>query len=201
MVARNSLLRLGTVLGEKSFQDKSSYQSRSLRITYGIWILSSLVLTSSYAGNLKAYLTNPTYSQPINNLNEVSQYWISNKNSKAIYTSYNIEKCKKYEIRFKGKTTLFRRDFQIFISLATQNLAVLCVKTPWNGFRFSWNFWCCMRYSVSGRKMKTNYRTKWVVRNWTLTCNVSLRNIYPEKHAIFLHSFWNTVKPLIMSPL
>ena len=28
----------------------------------------------------------------------------------------------------------------MFISFANQNLAVFCVKRPWNGFRFSWNF-------------------------------------------------------------
>ena len=34
---------------------------------------------------------------------------------------------------------------KMFISFTNQNLAVLCVKLPWNGFRFPWNFWCCMR--------------------------------------------------------
>ena len=33
---------------------------------------------------------------------------------------------------------------QMFITFANQNLAVLYVKRPWNGFRFSGNFWCCM---------------------------------------------------------
>ena len=39
--------------------------------------------------------------------------------------------------------------FQMLISFANQNLAVLCVKRPWNGFRFSWNIWCCMRSILS----------------------------------------------------
>ena len=34
------------------------------------------------------------------------------KNYKATVSKYNSEKCKKYEIRVTGKTTLFRRDFQ-----------------------------------------------------------------------------------------
>ena len=34
---------------------------------------------------------------------------------------------------------------QMFISFANKNLAVLCVKLPWNGFRFPWYFWCCRR--------------------------------------------------------
>ena len=34
---------------------------------------------------------------------------------------------------------------QMSISFSYQNLAVLCVKRPWNGFHFSWKFWCCMR--------------------------------------------------------
>ena len=33
----------------------------------------------------------------------------------------------------------------MFISFACHNLAALCVKRPWNGFRFSWKFWRCMR--------------------------------------------------------
>ena len=35
---------------------------------------------------------------------------------------------------------------QMFISFASRNLAVLCVKHPWNGFRFSWKFWCCIPF-------------------------------------------------------
>ena len=35
-----------------------------------------------------------------------------------------------------------------FFSFAYQNLAVLCVKRPWNWFRFSWKCWCCMRSTV-----------------------------------------------------
>ena len=34
---------------------------------------------------------------------------------------------------------------QMFIRFANQNLAVKCVKRPWNGFHFSLNLWSCMR--------------------------------------------------------
>ena len=37
---------------------------------------------------------------------------------------------------------------QMFIRFAHQNLTIFCVKRPWNGFRFSWKFWCCMRSIV-----------------------------------------------------
>ena len=56
---------------------------------------------------------------------------------------------------FEGIFNLWTHDqedltfLQIFISFANQNIAVLCVKRPWNGFRFSWNFWCCMRSYIS----------------------------------------------------
>ena len=42
---------------------------------------------------------------------------------------------------------------QIFTSFAYQNLAVLCVKRPWNEFRFSWKLWCCMR-SICSKGVK-----------------------------------------------
>ena len=37
---------------------------------------------------------------------------------------------------------------QMFISFASQNLAVLCVKRRWNGFSFFWNFSCCLRSMI-----------------------------------------------------
>ena len=32
-------------------------------------------------------------------------------NKRVVWTTYNTEKCKKYEIRFKGKTTRFQWNF------------------------------------------------------------------------------------------
>ena len=37
----------------------------------GVWIFYCLVVSSSYAGNLKAFLTNPSYTKPIGTLKEV----------------------------------------------------------------------------------------------------------------------------------
>ena len=94
-------------------------------------------------------------------------------------TTYNIEKCKNYRIRFTGKTTLFRRDFQSLNALAArtalpsnvsfqyQNLAVLCVKRPWNGFSFSCKFWCCMR-SKAKRKSKSDFSYISMIFLWLL---------------------------------
>ena len=51
---------------------------------------------------------------------------------------------------FKGIFKLWTHEqqelpfLQMFISFANQNLAVLCVKRPWNRFLFFWNLWCCM---------------------------------------------------------
>ena len=58
---------------------------------------------------------------------------------------------------FEGIFKLWKHEqqelpsLQMFISLVNQNLALLCVKRPWNGFRFSWNFWCCMRSILSAQ--------------------------------------------------
>ena len=37
----------------------------------GVWLMYCLVMSSSYAGNLKAYLTTPAYSNPIDTLQQV----------------------------------------------------------------------------------------------------------------------------------
>ena len=41
------------------------------RAVIAVWILYCLVIGSSYTGNLKAHLTTPTFTQPINSLAEV----------------------------------------------------------------------------------------------------------------------------------
>ena len=82
--------------------------------------------------------------------------WFSLSSSE---TTCNSEKCKKYEIRFMGKTTFFRWDFKtlytrpaitVFSSNVHQfykpNLAVLSVKRPWNRFIFPGIFF--MLYEV-----------------------------------------------------
>ena len=64
-----------------------------------------------------------------------------------IYTTYNSEKCKKYDIHFTSKTPYFEGIFnlctyeqqelsflQMFISFANQNLGVLCVKRFFGNF-------------------------------------------------------------------
>ena len=37
----------------------------------GVWIIYCLILSSGYSGNLKAYLTTPSYTAPMNNLKDV----------------------------------------------------------------------------------------------------------------------------------
>ena len=41
------------------------------RIVIGGWLFSSLVMTASYGGNLRAFLLRPQYSKPINNMEDV----------------------------------------------------------------------------------------------------------------------------------
>ena len=41
------------------------------RIVIGVWIIYCLIISSAYSGNLKAYLTTPMYSDPINSLKDV----------------------------------------------------------------------------------------------------------------------------------
>ena len=47
---------------------------------------------------------------------------------------------------------------RMFISFSNQNIAVLCMKRSWNGFRFSWNFLCCMR-SIRLKLLQTPKRS------------------------------------------
>ena len=61
----------GTLLGEAFNVEMQLGKSRALRIIVGIWILYCLIMSQSYAGNLKAYLTTPAYSEPIDTLEQV----------------------------------------------------------------------------------------------------------------------------------
>ena len=51
--------------------EKQLRKSHALRIAVAVWILFCLIMTQSYAGNLKAYLTTPAYSEPIDTLQQV----------------------------------------------------------------------------------------------------------------------------------
>ncbi len=64
----------GTFMGESITRDTKSDKSRALRLVMGMWILYCLVMSSSYAGNLKAYLTTPAYSSPIDTLEQVMTF-------------------------------------------------------------------------------------------------------------------------------
>lgn len=60
----------GTMLGEGE-EVKSASKSHALRWLLATWMLFCLVVTASYAGNLKAFLTTPAFTTPINTLKEV----------------------------------------------------------------------------------------------------------------------------------
>jgi len=62
----------GSLLVQTSEQGEIQLRkSHSVRIAVAVWILYCLIITQSYAGNLKAYLTTPAYSKPIDTLQEV----------------------------------------------------------------------------------------------------------------------------------
>ena len=68
---RASWYAFGTLLGEAFNVDKQYGKSSALRITVAVWILYCLVMSRSYDGNLRAYLTTPAYSEPIDTLEQV----------------------------------------------------------------------------------------------------------------------------------
>ena len=42
-----------------------------LRIVFAVWILYCVIISASYSGSLKAFLTLPVYQPPIDNLKDV----------------------------------------------------------------------------------------------------------------------------------
>ena len=67
----------GTLLGEAITRDTKSGKSRALRIAIATWILYCLVISQGYGGSLKAYLSTPAFSNPIDSLQQVSSnFWI-----------------------------------------------------------------------------------------------------------------------------
>ena len=55
----------GTLLGEAITRDTKSQSLPCLRVALASWILFSLIIGQSYTGNLKAYLSAPSFSKPI----------------------------------------------------------------------------------------------------------------------------------------
>ena len=73
---------------------------------------------------------------------------------------------------------------QMFISFAYQNLATLCMKRPWNGYRFSWKFWCCMRSMVT--------------QLLDFFCEMKYECFYVS---LFSNSFWTLIFVLFSKPV
>lgn len=61
----------GTLIGESITRDANTVGANAIRWVVGIWILYCFVIGASYSGSLKAFLTNPGYSSPINTLGDV----------------------------------------------------------------------------------------------------------------------------------
>ena len=66
----------GTLLGEAITRDTKSGKSKALRIAIATWILYCLIISQGYGGSLKAYLSTPAFSNPIDTLQQVSSnFW------------------------------------------------------------------------------------------------------------------------------
>ena len=61
----------GTFIGEAITRDTKSEKAYALRIVIAIWLIYCLILSQSYAGSLKAFLTSPQRSEPIDTLEQV----------------------------------------------------------------------------------------------------------------------------------
>jgi len=61
----------GTLIGESITRDLNSAGANGVRWLIGAWILYCLILSSSYSGNLKAFLTTPGIGLPIDTLKDV----------------------------------------------------------------------------------------------------------------------------------
>jgi hypothetical protein len=58
-------------MGESMTRDTRSEKATALRFVIAVWIFYCLVMSSSYAGSLKAYMTTPGSTSPIDSLYEV----------------------------------------------------------------------------------------------------------------------------------
>lgn len=61
----------GTLIGESITRDANSVGANAIRCVICIWILYCFVIGSAYSGSLKAFLTTPGYSSPIDTLADV----------------------------------------------------------------------------------------------------------------------------------
>ena len=53
-------------------RDTKFGKSQALRIAIATWILYCLIISQAYGGSLKAYLSKPAFSNPIDTLQQVS---------------------------------------------------------------------------------------------------------------------------------
>lgn len=71
-LSKASWFAYGTLMGEAITRDTKSGKSQALRIVIATWLLYCLIISQGYAGSLKAYLTTPAFSNPIDTLQQVS---------------------------------------------------------------------------------------------------------------------------------
>ncbi len=57
-----------TLIGESITRDTSSDRAWALRVVCASWMVLAFVITSGYGGNLKAFLTTPKLSEPIDTI-------------------------------------------------------------------------------------------------------------------------------------
>ena len=71
-LSRASWYAYGTLMGEAITRDTKSGKSQALRIAIAAWLLYCLIISQGYGGSLKAYLSTPAFSDPIDTLQQVS---------------------------------------------------------------------------------------------------------------------------------
>ena len=71
-LSKASWFAYGTLMGEAITRDTKSGKSQALRIVIATWLLYCLIISQGYAGSLKAYLSTPAFSNPIDTLQQVS---------------------------------------------------------------------------------------------------------------------------------
>jgi hypothetical protein len=61
----------GAFMTKNSLDDDKSINAEGLRIFLTVWLFFGFIITCIYSGNLTAFLTQPGYTAPIDNLGDV----------------------------------------------------------------------------------------------------------------------------------
>ena len=82
------------LVGENMREESVEPHTKPIRLLIGIWIMSCLILSAAYAGNLKGFLTNPGMTDTIDNLKQVIEsgtpyYWHNHNNLESLQDHFD----------------------------------------------------------------------------------------------------------------